>query len=293
MALRRHYYWHTLSKDVKKYVKTCQNCQEWKSYHRYKALLKPLAILNKFGQTLHIDHVGPIKAGPNGERYMFTVIDSYSNWVWIFPVQNTTSEKATQYLLNVVSDAGAFRYLILNNAASFTGKVMSQFCELFDINKIHISSYSAASSSRVKRFHGALFNTLKASVTNEKDWITMIPYIEYAFRSSPIRGIRLSPYEIKMAGCSKAMPIDMMGLKNFDQEHYFSLEYVVEMRSNIDLLNYIVQKNKLENQAVMKAAYDSKVTPYRFYQGQRCYLHDLVARGEIVINSRAAGVDCL
>jgi len=79
MALRRHYNWHSLSKDVKRYAKTCQNCQEGKSYHRYKALLKLLAIPNKFGQTLHIDHVGPIKAGPNGERYMFTVIDSYSN----------------------------------------------------------------------------------------------------------------------------------------------------------------------------------------------------------------------
>jgi len=61
MVLRRNYYWHSLSKDVKKYVKTCQNCQEGKSYHHYKALLKPLAISNKFGQTLHIDHVRPIK----------------------------------------------------------------------------------------------------------------------------------------------------------------------------------------------------------------------------------------
>jgi len=68
MALRKHYYWPSLSKDVKKYVKTCKACQEGKSYYRYKALFKPLANPNKFGQTLHIDHVGPIKAGPNGEK---------------------------------------------------------------------------------------------------------------------------------------------------------------------------------------------------------------------------------
>jgi len=96
MHLRKLYCWPSLSKDVKRYVKTCTNCQEGKSYHRYKALLKPLAIPNKFGQTLHIDHVGPIKAGPNGEKYMFTVIDSFSQWVWIFPVQNTTSEVPPQ-----------------------------------------------------------------------------------------------------------------------------------------------------------------------------------------------------
>jgi len=103
MALRRLYYRHSLSKDVKKYVKTCKDCQEGKSYHRYKALLKPLAIPNKFGQTLLIDHVGPIK-GPNEEKYMFIVIDSFSQWVWIFPVQNTTSE-----VLLTVPPQGRFR----------------------------------------------------------------------------------------------------------------------------------------------------------------------------------------
>jgi len=199
---------------------------------------------------------------------MFTVIDSYSQWVWNFPVQNTTSEIATQCLFKVVSDAGAFKYLISDNAASFTRKVMSQFCELFDIKKIHISSYSAASISRVERFHGALSNTFKATVTNEWDWVTMIPYIEYAFRSSRIRGISLLPYEIRNSGYSMAMPVDMMMLKKFDEEHYSPSEFIVEMRNNIDRLNYIVRKNKLENQAVMKELYDRKVTPYRFYQGK-------------------------
>jgi len=135
MALRRHYYWHTLSHDVKKYVKTCQNCQEGKSYHRYKALLGPLAIPNKFGKTLHIDHVGPVKPGPNREKYMFTIIDSYATWVWIFSVQNTTSELAAQCLFKVVSDAGAFKHLISDNATSFPGKVITQFCELFEYKR--------------------------------------------------------------------------------------------------------------------------------------------------------------
>jgi len=63
MAIRRHYYWPSMSGDFKKYVKTCKDCQEAKNYHRYKVLLKPLAIPNRFGQALHID---PIKPGPNG-----------------------------------------------------------------------------------------------------------------------------------------------------------------------------------------------------------------------------------
>jgi len=48
MHLGRLYYWPSLSKDVKRYVKTCTDWQEGKSYDCYKALLKPLAIPNKF-----------------------------------------------------------------------------------------------------------------------------------------------------------------------------------------------------------------------------------------------------
>jgi len=67
MAMRRHYYWHSMSRDINKYIKTCKECQEGKSYYRYKALLKSSAIPNRFGKMLHID-VRPIKAGPSGKK---------------------------------------------------------------------------------------------------------------------------------------------------------------------------------------------------------------------------------
>jgi len=118
-----------MSRDIKKYIKTCRNCQEGKSNHRHKALLKPLTISNRFRQTLHIEHVGPIKAGPKEEKYIFSVIDSFSTWVSLFAVRNTTSEVVADYLLKVASKAGAFKHLISKNAASFTGKALTQFCE--------------------------------------------------------------------------------------------------------------------------------------------------------------------
>jgi len=91
--------------------------QEGKSYNRYKALLKPLVIPNRFGETLHIDHVGPIKDGPNEEKYIFSVIDLNSMWMWLFSVQNTNSEVVADCLLRVMSKAGAFKHLISDNAA--------------------------------------------------------------------------------------------------------------------------------------------------------------------------------
>jgi len=234
-----------MSEDKKKYIKTCRDCQEGKSYHRYKVLLKPLVIPNRFGQTLHIDHVGPIKAGPNREKYIFTVIDSYSIWPSMFAVHNPTSEVAADCLLKVVSKAGAFKHLISDNEASFTGKVLTQFCELFDMKKINISSYSAALNARIEHFHSSLSNSLKTSVTVDKDLVKMLAFVELAFRSSPVKGLQISLYEICHSGYYMAWPIDMMMmLKKFDEEHHYPPEYVTKLRNNIDRLKFITLKTK-------------------------------------------------
>jgi len=64
----------------------------------------------------------PSKAGPNGKKYIFTVIDSYSTWPWMFAAHNTTSEVMADCLLKVVSEVVALKHLISDNSASFTGR---------------------------------------------------------------------------------------------------------------------------------------------------------------------------
>jgi len=171
-----------------------------------------------------------------------------------------------------MSNAGAFKHLISNNTFSFTGKVLIQFCELIDMKKIHISSYPTASNARYERFHGTLCNSLETAVTQDKDWVQMLPFIELAFPRSSVRGLGISPYEIRHSGYSMALPIDTIMLKKFDEKHLSSPEYIVKIRNNIDRLNYIILQNKKENHLVIKKTYDRKVTPFRFYKGQRCYL---------------------
>jgi len=53
-------------------------------------------------------------------------------------------------------------------------------------------------------------------------------------------GLGLSAYEICQSGYSMALPVDMRLLKKFDEEHHSPPEYIVEMRNNIDRLNYII-----------------------------------------------------
>jgi len=168
---------------------------------------------------------------------------------------------AANCLNKVVSEAGAFKHLISDIAASFTGKVMTQFCKLFDIKKNHIASYHSASNGKIERFHSSQDNSLKASVTHNRDWVEMLPFIELAFRSSPIKEMGLSPYKLRHNGYAMGLPIDMMMLKKFDEENHYPPEYIVKMRKNIDRLNYITLQNKRKNQLVIKEIDNRNLTP--------------------------------
>lgn len=276
LALRRKYFWHNMRKNLKIFIRSCQECQQGKSYHRHKALLKPLYIPNCFGNTLHVDHMGPMTPGPNGEKYVFSVVDSYSNWVWLYPVKTTSAEEAVKCLLSVVSQVGAFQNLISDNAQSLVGKVMTLFCKLFDINKIRTSSYSAASNARVERMHSTLGNALRTSITNEKSWVDMLPFIEISLRSSPIRTLGLSPFELVHFGRAMCLPVDLIFLQKFDNENPDIPEYIREVRSNIDKLNEITMENKKLNQILMKEAYDKKASPFTYCVGQLIWLYDKV-----------------
>jgi len=178
MAVRNQYYWHKMIKDIRRYVMECTECQQGKSYNRYKALLKPLAVPSRFVQTLHMDHIGPIKQGPNGEKYIFTVIDSYSTWPWLFGVRDRGAETTVNCLFTVVKDTGAFKTLISDNAASFVGKMLTQFCKLFDIKMVNISAYSSSSNEKLEQFHSSLANALQASITLDKDWLQILSRID-------------------------------------------------------------------------------------------------------------------
>jgi len=68
-----------------------------------------------------------------------------------------------------------------------------------------------------------------------------------ALRSSPIKGIGVSAFEIISSGYRMALPVDMAKLTTFDEEHQTPQDVIKEMRTNLDLMNKIIQTNILES----------------------------------------------
>jgi len=139
---------------------------------------------------------GPYPHSGGGNRYICVIVDSYSTYCWLYPTSNEMADTAVKCLLKDSSKIGAFKNLVTDRAAAFLGGVMTSFCELFGITKISTTSFSPRSNTRVERLQRKLIECLKDSYVQGRPWETSLIFVEKALRSSPIKGIGVSPFEI-------------------------------------------------------------------------------------------------
>ncbi len=74
------YYWPCVTQDVKKFIKSCKECQcsKLSNLEKTKQTLHPVKVPQGIWQQIGIDLVGPLPQSPEGHEYMLTVIDYFS-----------------------------------------------------------------------------------------------------------------------------------------------------------------------------------------------------------------------
>jgi len=274
LAISRHYWWYRMQTEVHNFIKRCLECQRAKSYSFTRALLKPLRPENHHSVRLFIDHVGPLATSKLGNKYVFTVIDSFSGWPYLFPVTSTNADEAVQCLLQVVANQGSFKTLISDNGSSLCGQIMKGFCELWGIQKKEILAHSPQANGKLEKMHRHLAEALRTLGAQNEDWDTKLVYIAMAFRSTPIGGVGISPFSIQNGGASMLLPCDQVILEKRDEHKIPDLPYISNLRRDIDLIANTVHQNILVNQEKHKHYYDLKTRPVTFSVGNLVWLFD-------------------
>ena len=231
--LSTRYFWPRITQDVKKYIKSCTECQRNKvsSLEKGKQTLQPIPVAQGVWQQAGIDLMGPFPESPEGHLYVFTAIDYFSKWVELFTLKDKTAKSVGNCLFSLMCRYGPanFKIHITDQGREFCNVVSDNLYGLYH----HITgAYHPQAIGLCERQNACTLTALRKSVQDQpSDWNKLLDAIAYSFRASRRRATGRSPFEI-IFGRKMTLPVDLLHNKpegdDISEEEAHNLEKQLE-----------------------------------------------------------------
>ncbi|KAH9310603.1 hypothetical protein KI387_025638, partial [Taxus chinensis] len=92
------YYWSSLYKDVKRYIKRCDPCQRMgQPTFTNEMPLQPQVVIEPF-EIWGLDFVGPFSPPSQGKEYILVCTDYVTKWAEVQALTNATEEAVVDFL---------------------------------------------------------------------------------------------------------------------------------------------------------------------------------------------------
>jgi hypothetical protein len=207
--LTSRFYWPHIRRDVANYVRACILCQQYKpSNQKPGGLMKPI-IVSEPWHTVGLDITGPLPTTRRGNRFILVVVDYFTKWVELFPLQSTKATTIAQIFLDeVICRFGFPVRVISDNGVQFISKIFIQLCTLLGIQHQRTPLYHPQSnlSERINRTLRPILASLAHN--DSKSWDIKLSQIAFALRTAPSESTDHSPAFL-MFGRHPRQPLDL------------------------------------------------------------------------------------
>ena len=157
--------------------------------------------------------VGPLAKAPGGFEYLFVAIDKFSKWIEYMPLVKATSDKAVEFLDNIVHRFGIPNCIITDLGTQFTGSKFWDYCEERSITVKYVSVAHPRANGQVERANGMILDALKKRLYQANKeapgrWLEELPSVVWGLRTQPSRNTGVSPYYM-VYGAEAVLPSDV------------------------------------------------------------------------------------
>ncbi len=265
-AIRMRFYWPTLARDVKKFVRGCIACQKKKTPRTAPVgLAQPLSVTGPF-HRIGIDFVGPLPATRNGNKYILTCVEYLTRWAIAWAVPSASTVCAGHFLAEaVVSLHGVPLTLISDRGSHFTSGAFQELLRRLGIKHARTTAYHPQSNGLTERFNGTLAQMLTHFVdTEQENWDEVLPYVIFAYNCSRHSVTGYSPFKM-LYGRDPVLPGDIE-FTAVARHSSFNPSYLVALESRLAGMCAEVLKKTEEAQEKAANAYN---------KGRRTVLYDI------------------
>jgi len=187
-----------MDKDLRRWVKGCAACQRRKQYRRSNYGTFRSTVSNFPWERAAMDLVGPLPESDDHNRYILTIIDTFSRWPIAIPLPNKKSSVIAEAIYkNLISIHGCPKELFSDREHTLLADSITLMCKNLGIKRITSSAYAPWQNGHVERFHRFLGASLSIYTSEQKsDWDKWIDCVLFTYRVSAHAQTGESPYRL-------------------------------------------------------------------------------------------------
>ncbi|XP_052735536.1 uncharacterized protein LOC128197521 [Vigna angularis] len=272
--LRAGYFWLTMENDCCTHVRKCEKCQVYgNNINVPPTTLNVLSAPWPFSMW-GIDVIGAIEPkASNGHRFILVAIDYFTKWVEAASYANVTRKVVTKFIKGeLICRYGIPNRIITDNATNLNNQMMTELCEEFKIHHLNSSPYRPKMNGAVEAANKNIKKIVQKMVVTYKDWHEILPFALHGYRTSVRTSTGATPFSL-VYGMEAVLPfeVEIPSLRVLMETQLEEAEWV---QARFDQLNLIDEKRLTAvchgqlYQRRMKKAFDKKVHPREFHEGE-------------------------
>jgi len=159
--IKRKYWWESLNKDVREYIKTCDACLRRKTRKVGHAPIGDALEAKEFLDVVSLDIVGLLPVTERGNQYLLTFIDHFTRFCDAIPIPSQNTETiAREFVTKIITQFGVPKKLLTDRGANFTSTLLWETCRLLKIRKLQTCSFNPQANGICERMHKLLVDML-------------------------------------------------------------------------------------------------------------------------------------
>ena len=122
-------------------VSSCLGCQLGSDYQPRNVPQGQIESISPW-DILSVDVMGPFISSRKGERYILSIIDSFSKYLILVPLKDHTASTVSQALYErVIGYFGCPKKILCDRGTEFTGRIWSESMSLLGVQQVLTSPY--------------------------------------------------------------------------------------------------------------------------------------------------------
>ena len=270
----RKYYWSSLKRDIKSYVRGCDVCLASKAVrHKSYGDLQSLLVPTHWWINLSMDFVTglPLSANWKGNSYdsIFVIFDRLTKMMHYMPVKVTIDALR---LAEVILDAVVWHHnlpdsIVTDRGLLFTSKFWSLLCYFLGIKQRLSTAFYPQTDGRTERQNNTIEAYLQAFVNfKQNNWARLLLIAEFAYNNAKNASTSHTSFKLN---CRYHPRMSYKKDVNPRSQSKLADKLSAELRG----LMTVCQENLYHAQELQKRAYNKGVKSRSYASGKKVWLN--------------------